>query len=232
MNKGAALALVALLGFAAYRTADAAIQYGNEYGAGSGESEGDFFSLDFFGHGDNIDPYESAGVDTVPHFGEGDTVDTSQYSGNWRVNEYPKYASAIRDAEISNNIPRDLYARLLFQESAYKADIIAGDRRSPVGATGIAQFMPRTGQEMGLVDYDTDNKTIIRDDRLNPHASIVAGARYLARMYRLFNDWNYALMSYNWGPGNVKKHIQGAGAPVPMETSQYVARITADVPVA
>lgn len=229
MNKGAAFALLTLLGIVAYKSAEAAVDYGN-----GDSSSFDFFALDPFGNlSDNTytltdDPAYNVGEDAVPHI----SIDGGGNVGAWRVNEYPKYASAIRDAEISNNIPVDLLGRLLYQESRYRKDVIDGTNRSPVGATGIAQFMPVTGAEVGLVTFDADGKTIIKDDRLNPYASVAAAGRYLARMYRLFGDWSTALMAYNWGPGNVKKHIQGLGAPVPMETSQYVAQITADVPVA
>jgi soluble lytic murein transglycosylase-like protein len=151
--------------------------------------------------------------------------------GNYKVNEYPKYASAIRDAEISNNIPRDLLARMLYQESRYRKDVIEGTNRSPKGATGIAQFMPATAGDYGLLQRDAAGN-IVNDLRLDPFASIAAAGRYLAALYRMFGNWRYALMAYNWGPGNVRKHIQGQGAPQPLETSQYVAQITADVPVA
>lgn len=151
---------------------------------------------------------------------------------NYKVNEYPKYASAIASAEARYGLPVDLLARLLYQESRYRADIIAGTQRSPVGATGIAQFMPRTGQEYGLVDYDASNQTIVADRRLDPFASIDSAGRYLKALYRIFNDWRSALMAYNWGPGNVMKYNRGEYVSVPIETSNYVAQITADVNVA
>lgn len=155
---------------------------------------------------------------------------------NFKVNEYPKYASAIATAESRYGIPTDLIARVLYQESRYRPDIIAGEKRSPVGALGIGQFMPLTGEEYGLVDYDLPPKTpgrkIIADRRTDPYASIDATGRYLRNLYRMFNDWRSALMAYNWGPGNVAKYNRGEAITVPMETSQYVAQITADVNVA
>ena len=138
----------------------------------------------------------------------------------WKTNEYPKYANAIRDAENKWGIPQDLLARLLYQESRYRADVIDGEKRSPVGAIGIAQFMPATAADYGLTD------------RTDPYASIDAAGHYLHDLYRMFNDWKSALMAYNWGPGNVLKYNRGEAVTVPIETSQYVAQITADVPVA
>lgn len=155
---------------------------------------------------------------------------------NFKVNEYPKYASAIAAAESRYNIPTDLLARVLYQESRFRPDIISGEKRSPVGALGIAQFMPLTGEEYGLVDFDLPPKTpgrkIIADRRYDPFASIDAAGRYLRVLYRMFGEWRSALMAYNWGPGNVAKYNRGEAITVPIETSQYVAQITADVQVA
>lgn len=170
-----------------------------------------------------------------------DTVDVSDYptypeyqqpenevpmssSGvNWKVNEYPKYAAMIADTERRLNIPADLLARLLYQESRYRPDVISGTNRSAVGAMGIAQFMPATAAEMHV-------------DPLDPMAAIDAGGRYLKKMYDMFGDWSYALMAYNAGPGNIKAYIQTGknayGRPLKQETLDYVAQITADVPVA
>lgn len=144
---------------------------------------------------------------------------------NWKVNEYPKYASFIAETERRYGIPSDLLARQLYQESRYRVDVITGLKRSPVGAMGIAQFMPDTGRDYGLVGDGFDNRT-------DPYASIDAAGRYMRDLYRMFGNWQSALMAYNWGPGNVQKHLRGERPSVPIETSTYVAQITADVPVA
>jgi hypothetical protein len=168
-------------------------------------------------------PDEAKGAGLFPFDYMGQTM-------NYKVNEYPKYAAAIVEAEQRYGLPTDLLARLLYQESRYRTDIIAGEKRSGVGATGIAQFMPRTGEEYGLVTYS--GSQIVSDRRLDPFASIDAAGRYLRALYRMFNDWKSAIMAYNWGPGNVAKFNRGDAVTVPMETSTYVAQITADVPVA
>lgn len=160
----------------------------------------------------------------IPPTGEGDDMAT------WKVNEYPKYAAAIRDVEDRNGIPRDGLARLLYQESRYRADIISGAQRSPVGAVGIAQFMPDTGKDYGLVGGTSDGKgNYTIDKRTDPFASIAAAGRYLKALYRMFNSWEDALMAYNWGPGNVQQYNRGLIATPPRETRDYVAQITADV---
>lgn len=131
--------------------------------------------------------------------------------GLWRPPE--KYAGTIAAAEQANGLPRDMLARLLWQESRYREDIITGKVRSPAGALGIAQFMPATAREMGI-------------DPLNPAQAIDAAGRYLARLFRMFGNWSEALAAYNWGMGNVQRRGLGAA---PRETRNYYSQILADV---
>lgn len=215
MDKRATIGILAGVG-ALVALLFASRSYGAEFESAEVEEKGDgIFQYDFF--------QEETGM-------------------NYKVNEYPKYASAIAEAERRYNLPTDLLARVLYQESRYRPDIISGEKRSPVGAMGIAQFMPLTGEEYGLVVYNLpvrDNmgnrihdRTIVQDMRTNPIASIDAAGRYLRALYRMFNNWRDALMAYNWGPGNVAKYNRGEKTTVPIETSDYVAQITADVNVA
>lgn len=131
--------------------------------------------------------------------------------GLWSPPE--KYAATIAAAEIQHGLPRDMLARLLWQESRYREDIISGRVRSPVGAQGIAQFMPATARELGI-------------DPLNPAQAINAAGLYLARLYRMFGNWSEALAAYNWGMGNVQR--KGLGS-APRETRNYYSQILADV---
>lgn len=131
--------------------------------------------------------------------------------GLWRPPA--KYAPAIAAAESANGLPRDMLARLLWQECHYREDIITGSVRSPAGALGIAQFMPATAREMGV-------------NALDPFAAIPAAARYLARLYGVFGDWSETLAAYNWGIGNVQRRGLDAA---PAETRNYYQQILADV---
>lgn len=112
-----------------------------------------------------------------------------------------------------HGLPRDLLARLLWQESRYREDIITGRTRSSVGALGIAQFMPATAADFGV-------------DPLEPFQAIEGAARYLGQLFRQFGNWPEALAAYNWGPGNVKR--KGLAA-APLETRNYYTQILADI---
>lgn len=124
-----------------------------------------------------------------------------------------KYADTIAAAEVASGLPVDMLARLLWQESHYRDDIITGRTKSPAGALGIAQFMPATAKELNI-------------DPLNTEQAIYAAARYLATLYRRFGNWSEALAAYNWGQGNVQR--KGL-AKAPKETRDYYAGILADV---
>jgi soluble lytic murein transglycosylase-like protein len=136
------------------------------------------------------------------------TVSTFQL---WRAPA--QYAGLIAAAEAKHGIPSTMLERLLWQESRYRADIIDGRVKSPVGAAGIAQFMPATAREFGI-------------DPLNPAQAIDAAGRYLRRLHNRFGNWTEALAAYNWGQGNVsRKGLSQA----PRETRNYYGQILADV---
>lgn len=123
-----------------------------------------------------------------------------------------QYAQAIADAEAANGIPSGILARLLWQESRFKANAL-GPMTRYGQAKGIAQFMDATAKQYGI-------------DPMDPFQAIAAAGRYLGALYRQFGTWAQALAAYNWGPGNVAR--QGLGA-APTETRNYYASILSDV---
>ena len=97
--------------------------------------------------------------------------------------------------------------------------------KSPVGATGLWQFMFTTGKMHGL----TVSSYV--DERMDPEKSTAAAAEYLSELYKIFGDWNLVLASYNSGPGNVSRAIRRSGGEtdywkmknfLPRETANYV----------
>lgn len=130
------------------------------------------------------------------------------------VGKIPKqYAAAIIEAEDANGIPRNLLARLLYQECRWRTDIITGTLKSSAGAIGIAQFLPATAKEYGVNPYDA-------------FSSIRGAGVYIARLYKSFGSWTEALAAYNWGQGNVRR--KGIAA-APLETRNYYSQILSDV---
>ena len=95
---------------------------------------------------------------------------------------------------------------------------------SPMGATGIWQFMHGTGKAYGL-----EVNTFV-DDRRDPLKATDAAARHLKDLYNIFNDWGLAISAYNCGAGNVRKAIARSGGKrdfwgvrpyLPKETQNY-----------
>lgn len=101
--------------------------------------------------------------------------------------------------------------------------------RSPVGAVGLYQFMPRTAEHLGL-------ELKPRDERTDPEKSAKAAATYLRYLYGRFDDWSLVLAAYNGGEGRLSGLIRKHGrsfddlAPhLPAETRMYVPKVLATV---
>ena len=136
-----------------------------------------------------------------------------------------KYLYHIVEELERRHMPTEL-ALLPFIESAFNPQAVSSAR-----ASGMWQFMPRTGKDFDL------KQNAFRDDRRDVLASTRAALDYLQKLYAMFGDWHLALAAYNWGEGNVSKSMarnQRQGAPVaytdlrmPAETRLYVPKLQA-----
>ena len=114
----------------------------------------------------------------------------------------------LATAAQAHELPVGFFVRLINQESGFNPEVV-----SPAGAEGVAQFMPRVAEEWGLKNpYD-------------PHAALVASARFLRSLYDQFGNWGLAAAAYNGGMGRVQKWIDKRGK-LPEETRNYVMTIT------
>jgi hypothetical protein len=111
-------------------------------------------------------------------------------------------------ASNAQGLPVPFLARLIWQESSFRTDVI-----SRAGAQGVAQFMPGTARERGLADP------------FDPEQAIPAAAALLSDLGRRFGNLGLAAAAYNAGPGRVSAWVQGSGQ-LPAETRDYVLRIT------
>jgi hypothetical protein len=116
--------------------------------------------------------------------------------------------SLIEGAAASANVSLGLLTRLVWAESRFRASVT-----SPAGAQGIAQFMPATAAQRGLLDpYD-------------PEQAIPAAARLLVDLDRQFGNIGLAAAAYNAGSARVAAWLDGAGS-LPRETRAYVFQLT------
>ena len=67
---------------------------------------------------------------------------------------------------------------------------------------GFWQFKEGTAREVGL----TVDRNI--DERMNITASSHAAAKYLKKNNFFFDNWIYALLAYNTGPGGAEQHVE------------------------
>src|SRR3954464_3814602 len=106
-----------------------------------------------------------------------------------------------------NGLPKDYFARLIWKESRFDPNA-----QSPVGAEGIAQFMPGTAKMRGLADpFDIEQ-------------AIPASATYLGELKRGFGNLGLAAAAYNAGESRVSRWLSWGGF-LPLETEDYVLDI-------
>lgn len=138
------------------------------------------------------------------------------------LREAAPYLSFVYGKIREQGLPAEL-ALLPIVESNYSPYA-----KSPVGASGLWQIMPKTGTGLGL----KNNKGY--DGRRDIVASTNAALTYLKSLNNMFKkNWELALAAYNWGPGNILKAVKKhAGVTfwtmkMPQETKNYVPKLLA-----
>lgn len=125
-------------------------------------------------------------------------------------------ATALPDHELcttlaevarSNDLPLGFFTNLIWRESRFDHDAI-----SPVGAMGIAQFMPDVADKLSLDAFDA-------------RSALPASARLLRTLRARFGNLGLAAAAYNAGPKRVSDWLEGRSA-LPKETQDYVHLIT------
>ena len=139
---------------------------------------------------------------------------------------YPlAFEKPLRNAARRHDISLSWLSGLMRSESLFMHDI-----RSPAGALGLMQVMPRTGRQTAK-DLNLKwrgNRTLI-----NPSTNIRIGSYYLAKQLNQFGHPALATAAYNAGPHRVKKWIPNSTMPldawvasIPFtETRNYVQRV-------
>lgn len=112
-------------------------------------------------------------------------------------------------AAAANDLPVEFFARLIWQESRFDPSAV-----SPMGARGIAQFMPATAAMRGLTNA------------FEPLQALRESASYLRELRVTFGgNLGLAAGAYNAGPGAVAAWRAGRAA-LPFETQAYVRLVT------
>lgn len=133
------------------------------------------------------------------------------------------YFPVIEKVLKKYNLPEDL-KYIPFFESGFRDMAV-----SPVGATGLWQFMEGTGKKFGL----TINREL--DERLDFVKSTDAAARFLKSLHEELGSWALVLMAYNGGQYRVKRlirenntsDIQVIMEQMPRESQAYLSKMIA-----
>ena len=116
--------------------------------------------------------------------------------------------NTLFDSAQHNDLPVPFFANLIWQESRLRHNAV-----SPVGAQGIAQFMPRVAAAVGLAEP------------FDPRQALPASARLLHELRERFRNLGFAAAAYNAGVHRVSEWLLHGGK-LPRETQTYVVRIT------
>jgi soluble lytic murein transglycosylase-like protein len=119
----------------------------------------------------------------------------------------------VFSASRANAVTPDLVNGIIWAESRFQVHA-----RSPKGACGLMQLMPRTGREVagaiGMSYHPYD-----------PEFNIHAGTYYFSRLVERFGgDLTLALAAYNIGPGRVDTWLR-ASQPLPGHSRAYVGNV-------
>ncbi|HSE35903.1 MAG TPA: transglycosylase SLT domain-containing protein [Blastocatellia bacterium] len=112
--------------------------------------------------------------------------------------------SAIKEEAKRYGIDPYIAAGLIRQESVFNPNAT-----SRVGARGLMQVMPATGQ---LVSKRQGGGTISAADLYNPSLNIKLGMNYLAQVLGQFGRIEYAAAAYNAGPSRAQRWIAERGS--------------------
>ena len=138
------------------------------------------------------------------------------------------YSELVERAARKYGLDPNLLFAVMRVESIYNRRII-----SNVGAVGLMQIMPATGQriayQLGVKDFDTVHL-------LNPQVNLDFAAWYLSSLLKRFDGrLPLAIASYNGGPHNVRLWLRGTSPTMPLDafleripfdqTHRYVRRV-------
>ena len=115
-------------------------------------------------------------------------------------------ATIVRDANM-RGIDPNLVIAVIHIESRGNAYAL-----SPVGAMGMMQIMPSTGEELATrLDIPWRGLQTLFDPVLN----VRMGIAYLKQLESRYGSMKTALAAYNWGPGRIDSRLRhGVALPV------------------
>jgi hypothetical protein len=116
------------------------------------------------------------------------------------------FGEIIHNKAVKYDVDPSLVAAVMETESRFHTGA-----RSPVGAQGLMQLMPRTGSWLGAKNL------------FDPEQNVDAGVKYIKYLQGRFDgNLKNTIAAYNAGEGNVKRY---GGVPPFQETRSYVTKV-------
>ena len=131
--------------------------------------------------------------------------------------EVRRTAEAIVAEAARNRVDPRLVLAVMNTESGYY-----NFARSPVGALGLMQIMPATGEMLAReagVDWSGP------DDLFAPELNVRLGVRYLALLHARYGSWQRALAAYNWGPAAIDRRLADGDSVPEVYVQQVYSRL-------
>jgi len=119
----------------------------------------------------------------------------------------------VKSSAQANALPLIFFARVIWQESRFRPDVVGPITRSGERAMGIAQFMPGTAGERHLLQP------------FDPGEALPKSGKFLADLRDEFGNLGLAAAAYNAGPQRVREFVAGSRG-LPQQTRDYVLAIT------
>ena len=136
-----------------------------------------------------------------------ETVETAYRTpAQWRALLTPE----LRKWENHYGLPEGFLAAIAEREAAFRHDIITGEKLGGVGEKGLMQIWPKYHPDKGC----------------SPLWSIEYAAGWFRDAYNRYQNWDLAIMAWNWGSGNMEKYGVAAAPPL---TKDYIAQINRQV---
>lgn len=162
---------------------------------------------------DPVEAEREADTPATDEFAAPENIDANEgLSIAWLPDSVTDFEPEIVAAAKRHGVDPDLVAIVVLIESRGQPTV-----RSPMGARGLMQVMPKTAEniaaERGISDH--------REERLDdPAYNLDLGAWYLAQQLATFEDIETAAAAYNAGPKRVHEAMRG-DAELSEETERY-----------
>jgi len=118
----------------------------------------------------------------------------------------------VRASKVASYDPL-FVASVIRSESTFNKHAV-----SPVGATGLMQILPGTGEyisKRSKLEWHGEGKLV------DPEYNLALGIAYLKDLEKKFKgNREHALIAYNWGPGNLYKAFKGTKT-IPTSSMDY-----------